>query len=345
MTLQSPATKLLQNDPHRAISKAQKAAIILANLSSETAKSIVEDISDAHLMAFARALGELKPIPPALLQVIAREFVAEVEQTASDLNGGIDEARKILTTITEEERANRILTELSNGDGDSIWRRLEMIDDNLIVDYISKQRAAVSGIILSQLTFEKAASVLAATPTQSAQFILAEISRRGATNADVVTAIGAAVNDEFLKPLSDKPSVDNASATLAEIVSFLPGAKRDEFLAHLDETDPPVAAAVRRSVISFEDLCNRLPEAGAAAVLREVDKSLLLKALKHGQSNASETVAFLLANVSKRMAEQYAVDIAEMPDISEADGEAAQRKIIKVVKSLAKSGEYALTSP
>ena len=69
-----------------------------------------------------------------------------------------------------------------------------------------------------------------------------------------------------------------------------------------------------KSVITFEELYRRLPEAGVPIIMREAERSSLLAALRYGEANAQETVDFLLGNISKRMAEQYREELAEMPE-------------------------------
>jgi flagellar motor switch protein FliG len=328
---------------HPPLTKAHKAAVILAALSAETASSIVQEVSDAHLKAFARAFAELKSVPPQLLHAIAREFVAEVERSSSELAGGIEEAKRILSALTEEDRVNRILAELSGGGSQSVWSRLAIMKTEALQPYIEAQRTPIAAVILSKLPFDVAAGVLGTAAPDFSKAVLAELSRGASPSQEIVDAIAGVVEQEFLKPLAAKPASDGAGEIVGEIINFLPMAKRDAFLAHLDAEDPKIAANVRKAVLTFQDLHLRLPEAGAAALLRAVDKDVLLKSFKHGKVNAPQTVDFLFANISKRMAEQYAEEIAALPDLSEADGEAAQREIMKVVRKLSKNGEVKLS--
>jgi flagellar motor switch protein FliG len=327
------------------LTQAHKAAVILAALNSETASSIVQEISDAHLKAFARAFSEMKSVPAPLLHAIAQEFVAEVERSQSELAGGIAEAKRMLASLAEEDRVNRILAELHGGGSNSVWNRLATVSASQLLPYLQAQRTPIAAAILSKLPFDQAATLLAAADAGFSRELLAELARGKGPSSEVSDAIAAAIEEEFLKPLAFERDGDGVNEIVGEIINFLPSAKRDEFLAHLDAEDRQMGAAVRKSVLTFQDLHLRLPEAGAAALLRAVEKETLLAALKFGRANAAQSVDFLMANVSKRMAEQYAEEIAAMPDILEADGEAAQRELMKVVRRLAKDGEVKLSPP
>ncbi len=339
-------TALKLAPPHGpAFTQAHKAAVILAALNPETASAIVQEISDAHLRAFAIAFADLKAVPAPLLHAVAQEFIAEVERSTSELAGGVAEAKRMLEQLAEADRVNRILSELHGGGSQSVWTRLASTRPELLVPYLMTQRLPIAAAILARLPFDHAAAILSAADPEFSHRLLSELSRGRPPAAEVFDAIASAIEEEFLKPLANTPSTDGVNEIVGEIINFLPSAKRDAFLSHLDAEDATIGAAVRKSVLTFADLHVRLPEAGAAALLRAVEKEALLAALKYGRSNAGETVDFLLANVSKRMAEQYAGEMAGMPDLSEEEGEAAQRLMMKVVRELAKAGEIKLAPP
>jgi len=117
--------------------KTHKAAIVLASLSADAASSLVENISDAQLRAFAKAFSELKAVPPQVLHSVAIEFVAEVQRKRTELAGGVDEARKVLGQITEDERSERIFSDLNGGGGDNsakVWETFETLGDAMIAE-------------------------------------------------------------------------------------------------------------------------------------------------------------------------------------------------------------------
>ncbi len=326
------------------ITKAHKAAVILASLSAETAKAIVNDISDAHLRAFAKAFSELKSVPPQLLEAIANEFVEEVQDSGASFAGGIEEARRVLGALTEEERINRVLSELAGGGTGSVWTRINDIDDKMLADYVQTQRLSVAAAIVTKLTFQKTADVLAHAEPAFSQKVLLELARRSPPGNAVINAIADAINEELLAPLAARPSTSNAGATVGEIINCLPAAKRDAFMGHLCDVDPEIGEAVKKAILLFEDLHLRLPESGVPVIMRELDRDVLLAALKYGETNAAETVEFLFANISKRMASQYREDIEELDELTESEGEKAQRAFTSAVRGQVSAGEIKLNA-
>ncbi|GJL92844.1 FliG C-terminal domain-containing protein [Hyphococcus sp.] len=341
--------------------KSHKAAIVLASLSAEAAASIVDDMSDNELRVFAKAFSELKTVSPQTLQAVAEEFLSEVAHENHDLSGGSDEARRVLGMLTQEDRAERILSDVSgggaSGEGSSsaVWPRIEKVENERLAEYVQAQRMPIAAAILAKLSYEKAAGVLDLTEGDYHQKILVEIARKKPPSAEAVDAIANVLEEEFLKQAASageeeaedeegeapKPK-NNAGAAVGEIINFLPGSKRDAFLEHVKAADPDIGAEVRKAVLTFEELHTRMPASGATALLRDLDREVMLKAVKYGETNAQETVEFLFGNISKRMVEQYKEELAEMETPSETDGETAQREATTAVRALVKAGEFKL---
>ena len=155
----------------------------------------------------------------------------------------------------------------------------------------------------------------------------------------------AAVDAEYLRPAASKPSQANAGKVIAEILSLMPAARRDTVLGEIGAGNADLATHVKRALLIFSDLHLRLDEAGAAALLRSVDKGSLLTALKAGRNNAPDAVAFLMANISKRMAEQYEEEMASMAMPDEEAADAAQREIVRATRQLEARNELKLKAP
>ncbi len=335
--------------------RSHKAAIVLASLSAEAAAAIVEEMSDDELRNFAKAFSELKTVSPQLLESVAEEFLSAATYEETDLAGGTDEARRVLTLMAKEERAERILADMGGGGESAVWTRVEKVEDEELSQYVQAQRMPIAATILSKLSYEKTAAVLNLAEPEYAQKVLLEIARKKPSSPDALEAISNVLEEELLKaaPGASDDEEDgeepapaaakgNAGAKVGEIINYLPGVKRDALLEHFKEADPEVGAEVRRAVLTFEELYVRMPASGATALLRDLDREVLLKALKYGETNAQETVEFLFGNISKRMVEQYKEELAELETPSEEDGETAQREVTTVVRQLVNDGEFKL---
>lgn len=332
-----------------ALTPAQKAAIILASLPRETAAAIVAEVADAHLKAFVKAVSEMQSVPAQARFQIAQEFIAEVRGRQESLPAGDAEAHRILIEITDKARAEKLIAELGDAgvappkNTSDLWKKLASLPSDRLIPYLQTQRTPAVAAILCSLPPDRVADLIAAAPPGFAQSALAAIARTDPPDDETKRAIAVAVEEELIKaPPVAGDAVPIAIGPVTEIFDFLPSFVRDDLLAHLDSADGPVAAAIRSSLLTFQLLPARLTENAVAAAVRTADREVLMRALKHAESNAAPTVEFLLANISKRMAEQIREELSAMPAPAVADGEKAQRTIIGVVKGLEKNGEIKL---
>jgi flagellar motor switch protein FliG len=95
-------------------------------------------------------------------------------------------------------------------------------------------------------------------------------------------------------------------------------------------------------MFTFEDIAVRVHGRDVAGVLRDVPEDVLMKALKLGEAQSSATVAFVLENLPRRLAERYAEELAGLGDVTRKEGEAAQIEVTKAIQAQAKAGTLRL---
>ena len=91
-------------------------------------------------------------------------------------------------------------------------------------------------------------------------------------------------------------------------------------------------------MFTFEDIAVRIHGRDVAGVLRDVPEEVLLKAMKLGEAKGSATVAFILENLPRRLAERYVEELAALTDVTRKEGESAQIEITKAIQAQAKAG-------
>jgi flagellar motor switch protein FliG len=113
---------------------------------------------------------------------------------------------------------------------------------------------------------------------------------------------------------------------------------REAFLGYLEAQEPTLAQDVQRTMFTFDDIAVRLHGRDVAGTLRDVPEEDLLKALKLGEAQGSASVAFILENLPRRLAERYVEEMAGITDLSRKEGESAQIEITKAIQAQVKAG-------
>jgi flagellar motor switch protein FliG len=126
----------------------------------------------------------------------------------------------------------------------------------------------------------------------------------------------------------------------AGILNLLDKESRKTLLAKVDERNASLGAAIRKEVFGFDDL-GRLEAADLQRIVREIDAADLAKALKAAKPALVDAI---LKSVSKRAAESVREEMDMLGSIKPKEINAAQDRIIQVVRKLEEAEEISLDS-
>ncbi len=339
----SPATRPATRPVGPAdLTLAQKAAIVIAALGTEAAVPILERFDEHTLRNFARGMSGLKKIPPETVQAALGEFLAKLTSGERTLKGGLHVVREMLGQVINDTTLTRILDEVDTPSLQNVWEKLTKVDDAAIATFLAREHPQTSAVVLSKLSPEQAARVLDRLDPDLVKRIVMGLTKTSSLDSAIIEAIGDSVSRDFLAGRSTSTSQRNPAEGVGAIMNYVSSTVRDPVLAHLGEQKPEFAAEVKRRMFTFEDIPRRLIGRDASQVLRAVDSDVLMQALKGGEATSPRTVEFLLANISKRMAEQIREDLEAMGKVKLQDGERCQAEIIKAIRRLEAAGELKL---
>jgi flagellar motor switch protein FliG len=124
----------------------------------------------------------------------------------------------------------------------------------------------------------------------------------------------------------------------ADVLNALDKNSSKSILNAIEERNPDLGASIRKKMFTFEDL-SHIDLAGLQKIMREVDIRDLAVALK----TASEQLkGILLGAISKRASETVQEEMSFLGAIKLKEIEAAQMRIIDVVRRLETEGEIEL---
>ena len=125
-----------------------------------------------------------------------------------------------------------------------------------------------------------------------------------------------------------------ASDTDAEAAELVDGAAAEAPDTDPDE-DPDLVEQIRRLMFVFEDIL-LVNDKGIQSVLKEVDDDELSLALKTASQELKDKI---FKNMSERAAQLVQEDMQYMGPVRVSDVEAAQQKIVDIVRRLEDAGE------
>ncbi len=334
----SPAVYRGPQLPQNAMpSPIEKAAIILMAIGPEMGGSVLKDLAEPDLIRFARTLTGLGKVAQDVLDAVIVEFL-EILTSGPDLAGGDAAARKLLSSVLDDDEVNRLLGE-NKGKPRGVWDRLSDTPLAPLATFIAAEHPQTATVIVSELRSDVAAALLERLERPFAQAIVVRLSRVPTLDAAITAAMQLAIDRDFLSALQRNLSKRRPADLIAGLMNNISSEARDGFLGFLESQEPALAQDVLRTMFTFEDVATRVNARDISTILRGVPEEILLQALKLGQAQESATVGFILGNVPRRLAERYVEDVANMTDVSRKDGEAAQIEITKVIQAMVRRGE------
>ena len=327
-----------------ALTRAQKAAIILGVLGSDAAGPLLEQLNEDALRNFAVAMSRLRNVPPETVTAVIGEFLEALPRMEMTVSGGLEHARMMLEEFVNEATLSRIMDDAEVPSVKNVWQKLATVDETVLIDFLSHEHPQTAAVVLSKLSAEKAGQLLGRMNPDFARGVALGLAKASSLDASVVEAIGLSLGRDFLLKQRSGGKSFKPADRIGAIMNFTTGEIRQAVLSYLDEVQPVLAEEVKRKLFTFQDIPKSLERRDVTAVVRATDPDALLKALAGAAETAPETQEFLLSNISSRVAEQLRADLAELGKVRAREAEEAQTAVVKVIRDLESSGALALIS-
>ena len=329
----------------RQLGRRQKAAIIVRFLLNEGADLSLSDLPEDLQADLTQMMGAMRYVDRDTLANVVLEFAAELEAIGLSFPRGISGALAALEGRISPYTAARLRKEAGVRQAGDPWKRIQALPLETLNDIIHSESTEVAAVMLSKLDVAKAADLLGTLPGEKARRITYAVSLTGAVTPQAVDRIGlslaAQLDDVPLRAFSEEPV-----ARVGAILNYSLSATRDDVLSGLDEADAGFASAVRKAIFTFADIPDRVAPRDVPNVVREVDQNALINALAAAtEGDLAQTAAFLLDNMSTRLADQMRDEIEERGAVPARDGEAAQTAVVGAVRQLVDAGDIQLLEP
>jgi flagellar motor switch protein FliG len=327
----------LKQKEERALTGPKKVAILLRALGEEYASEILKMLTEEEVQKITEEMLKLSIIPKKVVKEVLDEFVSLSRQDV--LTGsGYEFIYKILTNVFGPAKANAIMERLkifvkASGGSEVSMGILHDLDAQSIANFIKKEHPQTMAVVLAYLDPKKALDVLQFLPKDIYAEVLERIAKLDRLSPGVVDEIGIVLDEEY-RTIGGARRVGGVNA-LAEIVMNAPPGLEKELLERIEKQNPELAEEIKQRMFTFDDIV-KIHDRYISVILREIDREVLLKALK----GASEPVKRkILGAMSERARKVLQDELETMPPVRRIDVERAQQEILKVIRRLEQQGE------
>ena len=328
------------------LNRVQKTAVFLIVIGQEAAANIVRTFADGELESVCREMAKLPVISDDVRQEALDEFSTLVDVGYGSALGGTSYVRGTLERARGEHRAaylfERVAPAVGGEAGGPSLPQFEGMDTRQVFSLLKGEQPQTVAFLLSQLDFAKAGEILRMLDAEQRAEVIERLGEMDSTSPEVVRRIAQQFNKRATPEKAAAPAVPHHSGGAPFVASLLKTLDKEtsrSLLGILQDRNAALSETIRKKLFSFDDMAG-LTSADIQRILRDVESADLATALKGPRG---ETMLRKVAgSMSKRAAEGLQDEIQMMPAVRAKDQEAAQDRILAVVRKLEEAGEISL---
>jgi len=315
-----------------------KAAILLLSLGSDNAAIVLKQLDQETVQEVTRELAGLGRVPPDLLNAVIAEFYHTMIASQYASEGNLEFAKQILTQSMEAKTAERVLQQIQTQVQKTPFAFLQRAESENLLTFIQDEHPQTIALIVCHLPYHKAAEIMGGLPMQKQIEVIKRIANMEQTNPEVIREVERGLESRLANMLVQSMEKAGGVPTVSEILNLADRATEKAILEGLEADDPDLVEQIRRLMFVFEDIM-LVNDKGIQSVLKEVDNDELTLALK---TASPELQAKIFANMSERAAALIKEDMQFMGPVRVSDVEAAQQRIVDIVRRLEEAGDVVI---
>lgn len=316
-----------------------KAAVLMLSIDRDAAATILRQLEPRAIEEVTRELASLGDVPAPVRARVLNEFYEQAAAQAWINEGGLDYARKLLSESLDPKEADRILQQISQQVRKSPFAFLQKAETENLLTFIQDEHPQTIALIVSHLPYHKASEILAGLPGPKQIEVVKRVANMEQTNPEVVSEVERGLEARLSNLLTTSYEKLGGVDTVAEVLNLVDRQTEKHIMEGLEAESPDLVEQIRRLMFVFEDI-RLVDDKGIQAVLKEIDNDELALALKTASEALTEKI---FMNMSARAAEMIREDMEYMGPVRVSDVEAAQQRIVDVVRRLEDAGEIIIS--
>jgi len=316
----------------------QKAAMLMVALNIDAASAVIKNLDPMDVEIITAEISKVKNVSSKTIDTVIYEFYNMVTAREYVLEGGLDYAQAVLEKTYGSGKALEIIDKirrLTTLKGFDVLKRAE---PSQLVNFLNKEHPQTMALILSQLSPDQTANSLKELPEDLRADVAFRIATLGKIAPQTLKQIENVVDDIAGASMSQSVGKLGGPKCLAAILNRANVGMVKEILTKLEEMNQETSYEVKRLMFIFDEIIN-INDKDIQKILREVDRKDLALSLKVSEERMKEKI---FKNMSERAADLLKEELQYMGMVKLKEVEAAQARIIDVIKALEEKGEISL---
>jgi flagellar motor switch protein FliG len=317
------------------ISGLKKSAILVVTLEQNIAAEILKHLDEQQIEELSREIASMGPVPQSVRDEIVNEFYQLALARSYADEGGWDFAKALLAKSLPAEKAQKIIEQVNQTIQSAPFSFLQKAESENLLTFIQDEHPQTIALILAHLKPTQASEILVGLAAAKQVEVVKRIANMEQTNPEVIKEVERGLEHRLSAMISQTFEKAGGVDTVAEMLNLADRATEKTIMEGLEAEDPDLVEQIRRLMFVFEDI-NMVNDKGIQSMLKEVDNEDLSLALKTASPDLKDKI---FKNMSERAAQLIKEDMEYMGPVRVSDVEAAQQKIVDIVRRLEETGE------
>ena len=315
-----------------------KVAVFLLAMGPDMAGLILRHMEREMVEDLTREIASLGLIPPADQEKIVEQFYNIVLAKQYAAEGGLGYAKLVLERALPKDEAHRVMQQIEHSVHQQPFSFLQKAESENLLTFMQDEHPQTIALILSHLPSSKGSEILSGLPPAKQLEVVTRVANMEQTNPEVIQEVEKGLEQRLSGVMMQQFQKVGGVEAVAEMLNLSDRATEKGILESLEAEDPELVEQIRRLMFVFEDIL-LIDDKGIQSVLKEIDHEQLALALKTASEEMKQKI---FGNMSERAAQLIKEDMEYMGPVRLSDVEAAQQKIVDVVRRLEDAGEIIL---
>lgn len=320
------------------ITGSKRVAVFLLAMGPETAGLILRHMERELVEDLTREIASLGIISPQEQEGVVEEFYNIVLARQYAAEGGLAYARMVLERALPKDEANRVMQQIEHSVHQQPFSFLQKAESENLLTFMQDEHPQTIALILSHLPSSKGSEILSGLPPAKQIEVVTRVANMEQTNPEVIREVEKGLEQRLSGIMTQQFQKVGGVEAVAEMLNLSDRATEKGILETLEAEDPDLVEQIRRLMFVFEDIL-LIDDRGIQAVLKEIENDELSLALKTASDDMKDKI---FANMSERAANLIREEMEYMGPVRLTDVEAAQQRIVDVVRRLEDAGEIIL---
>ena len=232
----------------------RRVAKFLLLIGEDEAAKILPHLNEKQIERIIPEIASIRTVNKDEANVILAEFNELLAQTKS--SGGIETAREMLEKAYGKDKADQMLSNAVQFDGERPFEYLRDFDEERLYLLLKDENVGVQSMVLSFLQPEKAAKVINQMTAEEKREVVMRLAKMEPVSPDIIRRVSQALHEKAENQVVEKAETIDGRNALAQILKKMDFDTEAEILGELSANDPDLGQDLKQRLFTYEDVVN-----------------------------------------------------------------------------------------